>query len=375
MRREIHRDFRMSASRWQTRIANFERWIPLARKVVRKSLALRWNDVLEIYSYIPTIPLAEALAVEARRAGSDTHITLMTDDLWFTSMQELSARWLRQPSRAEIAINKAITAYVYLGGPQDARRMRTIPSGKFDANTIGNLRQDEPRKKRKVRHIDLPIGRVCPERAQAYGLNYQLWRKNYYAALGMSLDRIQKSGNVLRSKLKNRTRVRISSNVGTNLTFETRELEPMIEDGIISDSDVRRGFVSTTLPAGKIICAVDPTSANGNVRFTDPVFLMGRSVKGLQLSFEKGRLVSWGADENAELLASQLGRAKASADHMGWFSVGLNSAAAPCMLDNSIVKDDVGIGLGPHPLLGPSNTKSKLYFDGTIGRVKLTVLN
>ncbi len=331
--------------------------------------------MLEIYSYIPTIPLAEALALEARRAGSDTHITLMTDDLWFTSMQKLPARWLREPSRAEIAINKAITAYVYLGGPQDARRMRTIPPGKFEANAIGNLRQDEPRKGRKVRHIDLPIGRVCPERAQAYGLNYQLWRKNYYAALGMSLDRIRKTGNVLRSKLKGRTRVRISSNVGTNLTFETKELEPMIEDGIISDSDVRRGFVSTTLPAGKIVCAVDPTSATGNVRFTDPVFLMGRSVKGLQLRFEKGRLVSWGADENAELLTSQLGRAKASGDHMGWFSVGLNSAAAPCMLDNSIVKDDVGIGLGPHPLLESSNAKSKLYFDGTIGPVKLTVLN
>lgn len=59
---------------------------------------------------------------------------------------------------------------------------------------------------------------------------------------------------------------------------------------------------------------------------------------------------------------------------MGWFSVGLNAAATPCMLDNSIVKDDVGIGLGPHPLLEPSNVQSKPYFDGTIGPVKLTVL-
>jgi hypothetical protein len=299
----------------------------------------------------------------------------MTDDLWFTSMQELPARWLREPSRAEISINKAISASVYLGGPQDARRMRSIPASKFDANAIGNLRQDEPRANRKVRHIDLPIGRVCPQRAQAYGLNCQSWRKSYDAALGMSLERIRNTGNVLRSKLKGRTRVRISSNAGTNLTFETKQLKPMIEDGIISVSDIRRGFISTTLPAGKIVCAVDPTSANGNVRFTDPIFLMGRSVKGLQLEFEKGRLVSWGAHENAGLLTSQLGHAKTSGDHVGWFSVGLNSAAAPCMLDNSIVKDDVGIGLGPHPLLEPSSARSKLYFDGTIGPVKLTVLN
>lgn len=366
---------RMSPSRRVVKPAEFERWIPLARKIVHQSLALQWNDSLEIYSYILTIPLAEALAIEARRAGSDTHITLMTDDLWFTSMQELSAKWLRTPSQVEIAINKAITAYVYLGGPQDARRMRSIPPKKFNANAIGNIRQDEPRRKRRVRHIDLPIGRVCPERAQAYGLDYELWQKNYHAALAMSLDEIQKAGEELRSKLKGRTKVRISSNVGTNLTFETKAIAPMVEDGIISNSDLRRGFVSTTLPAGKIVCAVQPTSVSGSVRFADPAFLMGRSVKGLQLRFEKGRLVHWRADEHGELLTSLLSYGEDSGDRMGWFSIGLNPAPKPCMLDNSIVKNDVAIGFGPHPVLESSKVASKVYFDGTIGPVKLAVLD
>src|SRR3989442_5733983 len=102
----------------------FQRWIPLANQVVRRSLGLGWNDVLTIYSYIPTIPLAEALSLEARRAGSDTHITLMTDDLWFTSMQELPSRWLRGPSPAASALDGVTTAHVYLGGPGDARRMK-----------------------------------------------------------------------------------------------------------------------------------------------------------------------------------------------------------------------------------------------------------
>jgi hypothetical protein len=190
----------------------FELWTSLAKKVVHQSLALRWNDVLEIYSYVPTIPLAEALAMEARRAGSDTHITLMTDDLWFTSMQELPLKWLRAPSLAEIAINKAITAYVYLGGPRDARRMRTIPPEKFDANAMGNIRQDKPRMKRRVRHIDLPIGRVCPERADAYGLDYELWQKSYNAALAADLGEIRKAGEQWHSELKGRRKVRITSN-------------------------------------------------------------------------------------------------------------------------------------------------------------------
>jgi hypothetical protein len=59
---------------------------------------------------------------------------------------------------------------------------------------------------------------------------------------------------------------------------------------------------------------------------------------------------------------------------MGWFSVGLNPAAEPCMLDNSFVKNDVGIGLGPHPLLEPSRV-TKSYFDGTIGLATIEVLD
>ena len=146
----------------------YQRWIPLAHQVVRRTLGLRWKDVLEVYSYIPTIPIAEALALEARRAGSDTHITLMTDDLWFTSMKELPTRWLRTPSPVESAIGGVITANVYLGGPADARRMRDIPPEKFEANSLGGTRQHEPRRTRRVREVDLSIGRVTPERAEAW---------------------------------------------------------------------------------------------------------------------------------------------------------------------------------------------------------------
>jgi leucyl aminopeptidase (aminopeptidase T) len=357
----------MSPNQSLLRAQGFERWIPLARLVVRQSLRLHWNDVLEIYSYVSTIPLAEALAIEARRVGSDTHITLMTDDLWFTSMQELPAKWLRAASEVEVAINKTITAYVYLGGPQDARRMQGIPAEKFNANAIGNQRQDEPRRRRRVRHIDLPIGRVCRERAEAYGLDYELWQKSYNASLAVDLRDIQRAGDEWRSKLKDQRKVRITSSGGTDLSFETAVREPMIEDGIVSTSDLRHGFVSTSLPAGKVVCSVQPRSVEGEARFTDPVFLMGRSVRGLRLRFERGTLVELGAEENAELMSSVFGPGKGLKGRMNWFSIGLNAAAEPCMLDNSIVKDDVAIGLGHHPTLERSTIRDKVNFDSTIG--------
>src|SRR3989441_10349164 len=147
----------------------FESWIPLARQVVRTSLRLGWKDVFTIYTYPSTIPLAEALALEARRVGSDTHLTLMTDDLWFTSMQELSTKWLSTASPAERAMAEAETAHIYLGGPADARRMREIPPEKFEANSLGGDRQHEPRKKRRGRGTAPPGGGPPPGGARAHG--------------------------------------------------------------------------------------------------------------------------------------------------------------------------------------------------------------
>src|SRR6266581_4820128 len=188
----------------------FESWIPLARQVVHTSLRLGWKDVFTIYTYPPTIPLAEALALEARRAGSDTHLTLMTDDLWFTSMKELSTKWLSAPSPVQYAIDETTTASLYLGGPADARRMKDIPPEKFEANGMGGARQHAPRLRRRVRVVNLEIGRVTPERAEAYDLDYHRWYHSYHAALAVDLKEIQRKGRALARKLAGR-KVRVTS--------------------------------------------------------------------------------------------------------------------------------------------------------------------
>src|SRR6266702_4594243 len=78
--------------------------------------------------------------------------------------------------------------------PDDRRFVVHVDAGVVDevvrsAVTLpmGNLRQDEPLRKRRVRHVDLPIGRVTAERAEAYGLDYQKWYASYQAALRVDL--------------------------------------------------------------------------------------------------------------------------------------------------------------------------------------------
>src|SRR5256712_5681227 len=97
----------------------------------------------------------------------------MTDDLWFTSMEELSTKWLSTASPIEHAIAEVETAHIYLGGPADARRMRDIPPEKFEANSLGGDRQHEPRRKRRGPGNRLSTGGNAPPRAETLRPEYE----------------------------------------------------------------------------------------------------------------------------------------------------------------------------------------------------------
>ena len=143
--------------------------------------------------------------------------------------------------------------------------------------------------------------------------------------------------------------------------------------GIVGPGDIRRGFVETSLPAGKLDGAVRPESVNGEVHATDPIFLAGRTIVRPWFKIEAGRIVKWGAEDREDLLNHALVQSKVSTARVGFFSVGLNPVAEACMLDNGIVKDDVGIGLGPHPQLERRAADPSVSFTATTGPVRLEI--
>jgi hypothetical protein len=103
------------------------------------------------------------------------------------------------------------------------------------------------------------------------------------------------------------------------------------------------------------------------------MFAMGRTIRRPWWKVRRGRIVGSGAAENEDLLRRVLASSKASKARIGWFTVGLNPAAEPVMLDNSIVKDDVGIGLGPHPQLERKATDPSVSFYATLGPATLEI--
>lgn len=77
------------------------------------------------------------------------------------------------------------------------------------------------------------------------------------------------------------------------------------------------------LPDGEVYTGPVENSVNGWVRFTYPAIYGGRSVDGVELVFEQGRVVKANAEKNQEFLEQML-NSDAGARYLGEFAIGTN---------------------------------------------------
>jgi aminopeptidase len=119
------------------------------------------------------------------------------------------------------------------------------------------------------------------------------------------------------------------------------------------------------MPDGEIFTGPVEDSVNGWVRFSYPSIVGGRSVSGIELKFEQGKVVEGRAEQNDDLLQAQL-NTDAGARYLGEFAIGTNFGIN--RFTGSILFDEkiggtihMAIGMG-YPESGSKNT-SAVHWD------------
>ena len=100
------------------------------------------------------------------------------------------------------------------------------------------------------------------------------------------------------------------------------------------------------------------TSASGKVIFDLPNTIAARWLKGLEWSFEGGRVKSYNAEENLDLFESFYKKGTGNKDQIGYFGLGINPKAETGFLHDDIVQGVVSIGIGRNLNLGGENNTS-----------------
>lgn len=338
----------------------------LAKQVVQKALALREGEEYFIDTFQHTIPLAEALSVEAGKVGAHAHVMLATDSSYRRYLTEVPEKYLRQPSSLMLQAYDRLNAMTYLGGPEDPAIFEEMPAQRMSAMSEAEKPFQEKFLEKKIRGVGIEIGQVTPQRAKQYGLDYDAWSKAFQAALGADLTEIGKQGRALASALEGATTVHVTAKNGTDLQFEIAGRAAHLEDGVVDAEDVKKGNLFASLPAGSVSIAPRETTANGTVVF-DKMALWGRVLTDVRWTFKDGKVTEASVGDNAQIWEDFYGPATGDKDRIASFTVGLNPEAKPLgvNLTDWFVSGAVGIAIGNNDFLGGTN-KTGFHWNATL---------
>jgi len=340
----------------------------IASNVVNQSLRIREDDVVHITASEHTLDLADEMALECRKAGAETTTTYFSESLWYWSLENLPLDWLRGPSKINSALLDVVSAFIDVHEVADPRPMAKISAERWAANSEGADHFYRKFLERKVRGATVTIGLVTPQRARSYGFAFPSWKRVVESALRADYSKIATTGRKLRELLDGTSHeVHVTSRNGTDVKFRLAARRCIVDDGVLDEEDLSAGVFQTTLPAGTVYVAPEETSANGTVVFDLPIPQRGKLVRGLSWSFENGQVKEFTAAKNGDMIIPLWERSSGDRSQFGVFGLGINHAAKPGFLDNTLVDGAVTLGIGDNKLMGGKN-ESTFGFQGTLAK-------
>ncbi len=340
----------------------------IARRVVHGSLKIHEDDMVLIETWQHTLGLASEIALECYKTGAKPLVTLLTDELWWNTLDNIPEMYIRKTSRHMLNAMDSTTAWIGLGGPQDPTKFRQVASSRLESFAEADRPVLDRAFEKKVRTAELILGQVTPERARVYGFNYEQWLRMTQESIKVDYPKITELGRRINNRLEKGSKVHLTSKTGTDLKFEITKRPVHIQDGIVDEEDIRRGLVSTQLPSGKVEVPPIEDSARGTVVFDSPRALKGRLVSGLSWTFDKGKIVGFQAKQYGETFKEVLDISRGDKDVIGQFDIGLNPRIELIgYTTDELALGTATIGVGANKGIGGRNDSS-WTFSGTVAK-------
>ena len=339
----------------------------LAKSIVDDCLQITSKDNVVINLYPHNIPLGEEIADECFRKGADVILSLYTDKV-LLSQYHLSEDGLRVPSLYCRKLTEASTAEIFMTNPYDPAILRKIESKKVAALNEGENEAHFPlATERRIRTLNIGLASVTKPRARTYGFNFAKWNKMTLAATSVDYAKLAGVGRALREKLSGATHFTVTGPGGTDLSFDISGRKWYLSDGVVDQEDIENKDLNDQLPAGNLNAAPLEDSANGRIAFNAGTPTMGVLSKGLQLSFENGRVVDLTGNASTAGVKRNFESGAGDKDRIGYFGIGFNPKAETGYLVNNVAYGAVSIGFGGNEFIGGKNKPGFFALDTIVG--------
>lgn len=336
----------------------------LAKILVHYSTRVKENDRVMIRGY-PLEPMATPLIAEVFRevlkAGGHPHVAVDPENLRYIFLTEASEHQLRQPDPVARMVAEEFDVDIRIGCDSNTRSMTSVKpeTWKLLARAYSDINDTWSRRSASG-ELRWVVSRFpTPAYAQDASMSLIEFSDFFYHSVFADSDdpisqwkQMQEDQERLVQWLEGKQHVRI---LGQGIDLE------MSIAGRMFISSHGRGNV----PDGEIFTGPVEDSVNGRVRFSFPCIWSGVEVGGVELVFEKGKVVRASAEKNEGLLLEML-KTDEGAPRLGEFGIGTNDQIQRFtrnMLFDEKIGGTIHLALGNgYPVSGSEN-KSTIHWD------------
>ncbi|MGH7525765.1 MAG: aminopeptidase, partial [Gemmatimonadales bacterium] len=297
----------------------------VAAKVVQQSAGVREGDIVFIGGSDEDLPLLEDIAVEVRKLGGQSIVSVNTEQFSRRMYDEIPAKYDGQVPRLTLKLVEIVDVFISTEAGE-GRTLKGVPPERIAARgkafePVGALMQ-----KRNVRTVALGNGLYpSAERAEQFEMSRDELAGLMYGGVDADYEQLQATGDRLRKALAGGKELRITNAAGTDLRVRIAGRPVVVSDGVISAEDRKRGgaAVSVWLPAGEVFLTPVPGTATGVV-VADHLFYQGDRIEGLRLELKGGKLVSMTAKSGLDPLKEYYDLAGPGKDLLSVVDIGIN---------------------------------------------------
>jgi aminopeptidase len=297
----------------------------LAAQVTRRALRVHKGDVVMIAGGKHTVPVMEAMAIEALRQGAQQQMLLSSERVTRARLRELPEENLSIPSQYFANWLRTTTVYIGLPSASDPKAIfADVPEARLAKWSAGFAAVYDMLDASPVRgtYIDYPSEGA----ARAAGMPYADFERMQLAAIGTDPQAMAQSGARFDARLKGAKTVHITSPAGTDLTLTLAGRPAVVDAGMLPPgAEKEKQFIKRwiTLPGGNYGAATGESSASGVVVVPRDQCKF-QPVRDARYQFTEGAITSVTAKQGESCLKEQMAAYGEPMRRLGQIGVGLN---------------------------------------------------
>src|SRR5215216_6541459 len=292
-----------------------ERFDTLAKLLVGYSIRLKGNETVLIEAFDIPDEMTAALIQAVRNAGGVPFAQVYHARVNRALALEASDRQLNIMASHDLARMKKMNAYIAMRGSHNITELADVPQEKMQL--IG--KKMRPVQDQRVKRTKWVVLRwPTPSMAQLAGRSTEAFEDFFFDVCTLDYRKLQPGMKALKRLMEQTDRVQIKS-PGTDLNFSIKGIPAVICGG------------NRNIPDGEVFTAPVKDSVEGQLTFNAPSIYQGTAFDGIQLNFERGKIVEAASNDTAKL--NKILDSDTGARYIGEFSVGFNPRVFQPMRD------------------------------------------